>query len=287
VNIENKTVILTGASGGLGTQLAKLLAARGARLILVGRDEDKLSKLVADIGDTAHQHCILTLDLSCIEGIRELVEFCAGIPTGIDVLINNAGINHFSLQENLREDEIEKLLFTNLISPVMLTTRLIPLLASRSSALIVNVGSVLGAIGNPGFATYGASKAGLARFSEALARELHDGPINVMQINPRSINTGMNSENVSQMNHELGIKSDSPEKVAMQILNRIVKGKSGITTLGWPEQLFVKLNALLPTLIDQFFRKNLDLIKSSAVTSQLTHENEQTAPADQPAYSRR
>ena len=110
--------------------------------------------------------------------------------------------------------------------------------------MIVNIGSVLGEIGNPGFATYCASKAGLTRFSEALARELQDGPVKVIQVNPRSIDTGMNSESVALMNRELKVKSDPPHTVAMQILARIDSEKSGTFTLGWPERLYVKLNAL-------------------------------------------
>ena len=161
-------------------------------------------------------------------------------------------------------DATLKLFKVNLLAPVMLSARLLPLLKARTESLIVNIGSVLGAIGNPGYSAYCASKSGLARFSETLRRELADTPVRVLHFNPRVIRTSMNSAAVNSLNEQLGNKSDSPERVAQLLVKQIQHDRFGEYCVGWPEKLFVKINALLPALVDRDFFKNLSLIKTTA-----------------------
>ena len=130
--------------------------------------------------------------------------------------------------------------------------------------MVANIGSALGAIGNPGYSAYCASKAGLARFSETLRRELADTNVRVLHLNPRVIRTTMNSEAVNTLNEQLGNKSDTPRAVARILLNKIQGNQSGDHNVGWPEKLFIKINALLPSLVDRDFRKHLALIKTAA-----------------------
>lgn len=273
MNLQNKTVVLTGANGGLGQEIASQLAGAGARLILVGIGQELLDQLAARLSTEKKRHCALNIDLSTESGIDELVNFCRDLPSGIDILINSAGLNRFALLEDYEFAATSKLMMVNLIAPIMLTSKLLPLLKTRTEALVANIGSALGAIGNPGYSAYCASKSGLARFSETLRRELADTNVKVLHLNPRVIKTAMNSDAVNSLNEQLGNKSDTPEQVAGILLAKIRHDKSGEHSVGWPEKLFVKINALLPALVDRDFRKNLTLIRAAA-------SNAGTHPAD-------
>ena len=264
MKLEGKTIVLTGANGGLGQELARNFAAQGARLVLAGIGQQALDGLAAELSNGSTTHCALEVDLGSEQGLNELAEFCADLPSGIDVLVNSAGLNRFDLLENYDFNATSKLMAVNLVAPIMLTAKLLPLLKSRKEALVANIGSALGAIGNPGYSAYCASKGGLARFSETLRRELSDTNVKVLHLNPRVIQTAMNSEAVNTLNEQLGNKSDMPEVVAGILINRIRNDKFGECTIGWPEKLFVKINALLPGLVDRDFRKNLPLIKAAA-----------------------
>ncbi|MBL4574497.1 MAG: SDR family oxidoreductase [Opitutaceae bacterium] len=278
MNLGNKTVVLTGASGGLGQAIAKQLAANGARLILIGRNESALDHLLDGLASDARHHCKLKIDLGSEAGINELTSFCNDLPEGIDVLVNNAGISEFALLEDSSSQSINKIFFVNLIAPVILTSNLLPLLRQKPETLIVNTGSVLGAIGNPGFTTYCASKSGLARFSEALRRELADSTVNVIHLNPRATATNMNSDTVNELNRSLGNNTDLPDQVAQVLVNKINKDDFGESSVGWPEKFFVKINALMPRLVDSAFVKNLPLIKQSAKSVKETSETATEGP---------
>ncbi len=142
-----------------------------------------------------------------------------------------------------------------------------PLLRRQPRALLVNLGSTFGSIGYPGFTAYCASKFALRGFSEALRRELADSQIKVLYIAPRATRTAMNSADVVAMNNELKVEMDDPQEVARQIVHAIATEREELY-LGWPEKLFVRLNGLLPRLVDQALRKQLPVIKRFARADQ-------------------
>jgi len=273
MNLNGKTIVLTGASGGIGQAIAVQFAEHGARLILVGRNAPLLAEIAGRLKENPAQHCVLPLDLEKPEGLEELVNFCHGLPDGIDVLINNAGICDFNFLEDVSISTINEVINLNLTTPITLAVKLLPLLKESDHGVVVNIGSVLGAIGNPGYSIYCASKAGLSRFSESLRRELADSHINVLHINPRATATEMNSAAVNAMNAELGIATDPPSRVAAQLLSRILEDDFSETSVGWPERLYIKINALIPQLVDKSLARNLPIIKRYARNRHSAIEN--------------
>ena len=259
MQLNEKTILLTGATGGIGRLVATRLHAAGARLVLGCFMEDALRDLNEELGGT---HVTACADLSTVGGRQTVVDACieAG---GIDAVINLAGILDFGLFEQQSEGLLEKMVAINLTAPILLTSALLPQLQSKSQSVILNVGSIFGSIGHPGFTAYCATKSGLMRFSEALGRELADGTVRVAYIAPRATNTGLNDERVNGMNKELGIKTDSPELVADEIVATLLSS-ANVRYLGWPEKLFVKLNALLPSVVGSALIKNLAIIKRYA-----------------------
>lgn len=278
MDINGKTVLLTGANGGIGSALAQQLASAGATLVLVGRDEHTLDHLRATL-TSHHRHHVLACDLQNSHGVERLMGFCNALPSGIDMLINNAGMSDFSFVAESDPDVERAVIDLNLYVPIALTTALLPRLLARPEALIINVGSVFGSIGYPGFAVYGASKAGLRVFSEALRRELADSTVSVLYVAPRATRTPMNSSHVVAMNQALGNTMDPPEKVASAILRRIHTGRWRALTLGWPERFFVMINNLLPGITDSSLRGQLarirqySLLPASASTKQISDSN--------------
>src|SRR6185295_4615375 len=115
--------------------------------------------------------------------------------------------------ESQESDAVERLLDVNLLAPIQLTQALLPLLMSAPKAQIINVGSIFGYLGYPGFAVYCATKFGLRGFSQALRRELSDTQIAVRYFAPRAMRTPLTTASISAMNRELNTKEDAPERV--------------------------------------------------------------------------
>ncbi|MNE35816.1 3-oxoacyl-[acyl-carrier-protein] reductase FabG [compost metagenome] len=252
-------VLLTGATGGIGQLLAERLCADGARVLLVGRQASRLEQLVTQCHGRAESVCA---DITASAG-RELVLQAARRFGGINLLINAAGINHFSMLEQHDEEALATLVQLNVTATLQLTHLLLPMLREQDQALVVNIGSTFGSIGYPGFSAYCASKFALRGFSEALRRELADTRVKVMYIAPRATRTSMNEQSVVAMNDELKVAMDDPALVADAVVKAIVR-ESEELYLGWPEKLFVRLNSLLPRVVDQALRKQLPIIQRFA-----------------------
>ena len=257
--IVNKTrILVTGATGGIGAALCRQLSAAGALLVMTCQDRDKLKQLQQELGE---EHMVVSADVGTEEGRRKIADSCEQFAvTGV---INLAGIMNFGMFADQPNATVEKMLQINTVAPILLTRTLLPQLMLQPRARIVNVGSIFGSIGHPGFAVYCASKAAIRTFSEALSRELADTGVSVAYIAPRATRTALNPDRVVAMNKALGNKSDTPELVASTIIG-LFESSDNQCFMGWPEKFFVKLNALLPGLVRQSLVKNLSLIRQYA-----------------------
>jgi short-subunit dehydrogenase len=247
-----KLAIITGATGGIGRAMAERLFQAGWSLLLIARDGTRLSQLRLTLGEQIperrEQIAWLALDLTAAEAIAELLHYLAETQQAVDLLINAAGCQHFACLDEQGDQLLQQQLTLNLQVPIQLTRSLLPLLTAQST--IVNVGSTFGAIGYPGFSVYCASKAGLHAFTEALARELGPSGPRVCLLVPRATATELNHGAVDAMNQALGTAVDTPARVAEELM-RLLAGTQRRRFIGWPEKLFVRLNALLPALVDR------------------------------------
>lgn len=251
--------LLTGASGGIGLALAQSLASAGAHLLLVARRLEPLQPLLQRYPD---QIQLVQADIASRTGRDTLVAAAQNFG-GLNCLINAAGVNRFALLDQQDEQQLAELIGLNVTATLQITQRLLPLLRAQRRALVINLGSTFGAIGYPGFTAYCASKFALRGFSEALRRELADTNVRVLYFAPRATHTAMNAPSVVAMNDELGVAMDDPEKVAAELLQAI-RLEQEERHLGWPERLFVRLNGLLPRVVDQALRKQLPIIQRFA-----------------------
>lgn len=249
--------VLTGASGGIGKAIARELADRSDWLILVGRNIEALETLQRDLGKQKTH--LVHGDLGQEETLHTIEELAHRLG-GINLLVNNAGASDFHAFETQGTDAIRSLLSTNLLAPMLLSRQLIPLLKQAPDAQIVNIGSIFGYVGYPGFAAYCASKAGLRGFTQALRRELSDTIVDVRHFAPRATRTAINSAPVTAMNRELKNAEDSPDHVAREFM-QFLKGSAWETTLGAKESFFVFINHLLPAMPDKAILSQLPVIR--------------------------
>lgn len=266
MDLKQKRILLTGATGGIGSALAIQLAKQGAYLILAGRQQTKLDALKSCLENTSEHRCI-TADLTT-DGIETINTACQNWKDQgiyIDVVINNAGTNTFAYLAQQTTADITRETQLNMLAPILLSQKALSWL--QRPGIILNIGSTFSAIGYPGYSTYCATKAAIHRFSEAMLRELTGTGIQVLYFAPRATDTKLNDQRVTELNTLLGNKTDSVEYVASQIIVTL-KAETKYRWLGWPEKLFVRLNQLLPSVVSSSIRKQHTRITEFASKSQ-------------------
>lgn len=263
MKLAGSTVLVTGASGGIGGAIARQLAQRGASLILVNRDGEKLGHLVTELRTSGTRVVPLVGDLAMPGQPARLVEEALDQGGAIDILINCAGVQNFGFFAEETPADTTSLFTINTIAPIALINAVLPHMLKRGKGKIVNVGSIFGSIGFPCFASYSASKFALRGFSEALRRELAGSGVGVTYVAPRFTRTAFNRSVVARMAKALKMNQDEPENVAASVIASIEQDGHE-RYLGWPEKLFVRINSILPRLVDQNLMKQVDLMRPFA-----------------------
>lgn len=183
------TVLVTGASSGIGAATARLLASRGARVGLVARRQERLQEVLDDCLESSPDSMMWVADLSDPARAAELALGAWDGLGGIDVLVNNAGVPMRRHVTKLTTDEIERVMRVNFHSPVAMTLAILPAMLERRQGTIVNVSSLGGRLGIATEAAYCASKFALAGFSEAMAADLTGTGIRVRLVLPGAVET--------------------------------------------------------------------------------------------------
>jgi 3-oxoacyl-[acyl-carrier protein] reductase len=187
-DLSGMTALVTGASGGIGSAVAKGLAAQGARLALSGSNVEKLESFRAELGG---DHVALACDLSDAAAVDALVPRAVEALGQLDILVNNAGVTRDNLAMRMKDEEWSDVIRVNLEAAFRLCrAALRPMMRARFGR-IVSVTSIVGTTGNPGQANYAASKAGLVGMSKALAQEVASRGITVNCVAPGFIRSAM------------------------------------------------------------------------------------------------
>jgi short-subunit dehydrogenase len=263
LSVAHYRAVLTGATGGIGRAMAKCLAPLCESLILVGRDAAALAVLARDVQAARGHVRAVAADLTMVSGRDAVLRAASEAGSGVDLLVNNAGAGEFAWLADQDDAALERIVRVNVLAPMQLTRRLLPLLLAQPAARVVNVGSIFGYLGYPGHTAYCASKFALRGFSEALRRELADGPVQVTYFAPRATRTAMNGAAMCALNAELGVAMDSPESVA-EALVALLEKPAAERSLGMPERLFAWLNQVTPRLVDCALLRQLPVIRRYA-----------------------
>jgi 3-oxoacyl-[acyl-carrier protein] reductase len=187
-DLTGKTALITGASGGIGGEIARTLHAAGATVGLSGTRVEPLEALAAELGERAH---VLPCNLSDAEAVEALPKQAVEAMGSVDILVNNAGITRDNLFMRMKDEEWDSVINVNLTSTMRLCRGVLRGMMKARWGRIVNISSVVGATGNPGQGNYAASKAGMIGMSKSLAYEVANRGITVNAVAPGFITTAM------------------------------------------------------------------------------------------------
>ena len=185
--LQDTVVLITGAAGGFGQEMARQFLQAGSRVVLTDLDKGALEALVVEIRQTIHTGKVLGCiagDLSTAEGCQQLFEGVQALGQHVDILVNNAGIAQFGRFDEVPAEKWELLVQINLLAPMRLSHLFIPGMIERRRGHIVNISSLAGWIGSRGLTSYTASKFGLRGFGEALSDELKPHNVQVTNAYP-------------------------------------------------------------------------------------------------------
>jgi 3-oxoacyl-[acyl-carrier protein] reductase len=219
-DLTGKTALITGASGGIGGEIARALHAAGATVGLSGTRTEPLEALAADLGDRTH---VLPCNLSDPEAVAALPKQAADAMGSVDILVNNAGITRDNLFMRMSDDEWQSVIDVNLTATFKLCKGVLRGMMKARWGRIVNISSVVGATGNPGQGNYAAAKAGIVGMSKSLAYEVASRGITVNAVAPGFIATAMTDKLTDDQKSAILTQIPSgrmgtPEEIAAAVL---------------------------------------------------------------------
>jgi short-subunit dehydrogenase len=250
-------ILLTGASSGIGLEMAHELAAKKMNLILVARTETKLHQMQAELTD---KYGIMVqyfaADLSDVNAAMDLYNAVHKENYLVTALINNAGVGNYGNFIETSLDEELKMIELNVSSLVVLTKLFAKDMVSRKSGRIMNVASLLAILPFPYFSVYSATKAFVLAFSETLAAELEGTGVVVTSLYPGTVDTGFTTDKMQSTNLHKNSKPTHPKVVAAQGVRHLLYGK-GKKVVGFQNWFNSKLASFMPDNIMMKIKKNL------------------------------
>jgi short-subunit dehydrogenase len=249
--LRGRRFLITGASGGIGRQLAEQLAGAGVRLALAARSQTALDELADQLRRTGAEAHAISADVASEADRKRLLDSAAERLGGLDGLINNAGIAAWGHFATSNEDVLRQIMEVNFFAPVELIRLAIPLLERGQQPTVVNVASMCGRRGMPAWPEYSASKFALCGMSEALRGELIRFGIDLLLIVPGLTKTDLQkkmlrSEGKANIEYDKGMP---PEQVAARIVKAIRSGGFE-TVIGSDAKWMLRFNRFFPRLLD-------------------------------------
>lgn len=218
--IKGKKIVLTGATGGVGKEIAKMLYEAGAHLLLVSKNEVKLKQLQKFLTGDEELKIVkyLAVDFGDLEQVKRSVdEIVKTFGSSIDVLINNAGIGYHGRIETIDIDELKEVFAVNTLAPIIITSKLLPFVSRSDTGHIINVSSILGSRPMMRTAAYTASKHALTGFTKVLRLESSQQGVRVTAIEPGAIETAF-----AQRTHEPEAKEYFSKRKLIKIPPKVI-----------------------------------------------------------------
>lgn len=278
-NIVGKTVILTGASRGIGVFIAHELAKKQATVICVSRSQEALHKVCAEINDLGGKGIGIPFDISKVERLPELMYEIKQLTGSFhaDILINNAGIEIYRAFQNYSLKDIQLVLSVNLLGAIELTRLVLPNMLKQGNGHIVNIASLAGKSGHPYDSIYSASKAGLIMWADALRQELANTDVEVSNVCPGYVSQqGLLADTGVPAPSMAGIST--PESVAIAVCRAIERNGAEIIVNG---NFLTNSITKLKFAIQQFFPRFGDSVNRSLGVTKLNQMRIQSCNQDE------
>lgn len=222
MDIAGKTALITGAGTGIGRATAIAMAERGVRLALTGRRQEPLDETLRMANAEGGDAVTVAGDITDPQWRDEAIDTLCARFGGPDMIVNSAGVVSADALEDVDPDDIRSQVEINLLAPILLTRAALPALRQSPAAAVVDVSSSIGLVGVPFYTAYAAAKGGLARFDEALRRELAVDGIHVMTVYPVSTDTPMMQSAGDGGDYE------APETVAAALLEGLANDETDV-----------------------------------------------------------
>lgn len=259
--VKGLTIWITGASSGIGEVLSIAFAKRGARIILSGRDKDKL-EAVKKRCKNSKKHIVVPFDIADAKQAKEAYKTAQTQAGEIDWLINNAGISQRALIMETTEEVERQLMEIDYFAQTRLTRLVLPDMIAQGGGKIVMVSSVAGLLGTQYRGAYGAAKAAIHMWANSLRAELHDQGIEVATIFPGFIQTNISINALTGDGSAQGTMDNATNKgltateFAKQVVKALTKGEEYIIVAGSKEKLATKVNRLSPPKLYKLIRES-------------------------------
>ncbi len=238
MKLNGATVLLTGATGGIGHAIARRLSGEGARLVLTGRKAEVLAPLAAELGARS-----IVADLGDPDDLDRLLAEAGPV----DVLIANAALPGTGQLTAMSVERIDANLDVNLRAPILLARALVPQLVERGAGHLVFIGSVSGIVASPGSSLYNATKFGIRGFADALRQDLHGTGVGVSNVEPGFVrDAGMFVDSGIEL--PAGTRTVSPEQVAAGVVRAVVRNKGEVVVAPAELRLGARLGSIAPSL---------------------------------------
>jgi short-subunit dehydrogenase len=252
-NLRGRVALVTGASGGLGTHIARRLAREGMSVAVSGRREDALAQVVTELSALGAKAVSAPADLSNLSTVDPLIEEVEAALGPIDVLVNNAGVESIGAFTSYTREELTSMVDVNLVAPLLLTHRLTPGMLERGRGHVVFVASVAGKIGPAFNEPYAATKAGLIGLTQSLRAEYVEAPVGFSVVCPGFIaDDGMYArmaEDGHRSNRVMG--ETTTEKISTAVVRAIREDRAEIIESGAPIRPMLALAQLAPGLVER------------------------------------
>lgn len=256
-SLKGATVLVTGASSGIGRAASLAFAAAGADLVLAARRVERLEALASEVRERGVRAVPVVCDVTREEDVARLARQVEDTYGGLDVLVNNAGLGLYGPVEKITSEQLEQVFAVNVLGLARVTRYMLPLLRRRSRARIVNVSSVLGHRGLPMLGGYCASKAAVNALTESLRVELQPEGIRVLLVSPGLTESEFREHRLHAPGYaqeQVPLKAMSAEAVARAIVRASRTGRRD-TVLTVPGRAMVYANRFAPGLFDRFARR--------------------------------
>jgi len=251
MKLAGSKVLVTGGSSGIGLAIARILAAKGAHVLISGRRRDVVEAAAAQLRADGGRVDAVAADVTTADGLAATMTAVEATLGGLDVLVNNAGGVRAGRLEDTSEREIRAMIEVNLVAPILLTRAALPLLRRGGQGMVVDVSSAIALVGLPFYATYAAAKAGIAHFGEALRRELTGEGVHVMTAYPGATDTPMMAS--SRAGADQGFGRESAADVAAAIVLGIEEEALQVVRTNEARGQMVALNRQDPAAVDARF----------------------------------
>jgi short-subunit dehydrogenase len=252
-DLKGRTALVTGASGGLGTHIARGLAREGMNVVVSGRREDALAAVAGELSGLGVKAQAMPADLSDLSQIDPLIEQSEAALGPIDLLVNNAGVENTAAFTSYTREELTSMVDLNLTAPLLLTHRVIPGMLSRGGGHVVFISSAAGKLGPAYGEPYAATKAGLVGLTQSLRAEYLNAPVGFSVVCPGFIA----GDGMYQRMVEDGFKSNrllgetTTKKVTDRVIQAIRRDQPEVIETGAPLRPMLALSQLAPRLVER------------------------------------